>query len=86
MMECRLESQLGLPLATEPNSNKYFPVSNSGREVRDKLLSSCLERGVQLRSSAGCSDLRPDGTSGWTMDLANGASHQAERVVSPGQD
>ncbi len=77
----RLESQVGLPLATEPDSNKYFPVSNSGREVRDKLLSSCLDRGVQLCSGSGCSSLQPIGNTGWDIELANGLHHQTERVV-----
>lgn len=72
-----------MPLATEPDNDKYFPVSNSGKEVRDRLLSSCLERGVKLQSGAGCSNLQRRGSSGWDVELANGVHHEAERVVCP---
>lgn len=72
-----------MPLATEVDSDKYFPVSNSGKEVRDRLLSSCLERGVKLHSGAGCSNLQRKGSSGWDVELAKGVPHEAERVVCP---
>ena len=40
---CRewLEDDLGLELGIEHVSNKYFPLSNSSKEVRDKLLRAC---------------------------------------------
>ena len=51
-MMCRLESseQIGIPLACESDDRKFFPVSNSAKEVRDKLLQACLKRGVTIRS------------------------------------
>lgn len=48
---CRLESpdDIGIPLACELADSKYFPVSNSAKEVRDKILQACLKRGVKIR-------------------------------------
>jgi predicted Rossmann fold flavoprotein len=42
------EQDLGLPLACETESNKWFPVSNSARDVRDALLHRALKQGVQI--------------------------------------
>jgi predicted Rossmann fold flavoprotein len=39
---------LGLKLACETTSNKWFPESNSAREVRDVLLNKALESGVNV--------------------------------------
>jgi len=52
-MVCRLESSdhIGIPLACELADSKYFPVSNSAKEVRDKILQACLKRGVKIRSA-----------------------------------
>ena len=49
----RLQSpeQIGIPLTTETDDSKYFPVSNSAKEVRDKLLQACQRRGVKVRSA-----------------------------------
>jgi predicted Rossmann fold flavoprotein len=44
-----LEEEIGIPLATETESNKWFPTSNSAKEVRDKLLDACLELGVTIK-------------------------------------
>ena len=51
-MVCRLENpeHIGLPLKTEETDCKYFPVSNSAQEVRDKLLKACTQKKVQFRS------------------------------------
>eukprot|EP00798_Chlamydomonas_sp_ICE-L_P017475 gene17475-23780_t len=43
---------VGLRLAVEEETNKYFPESNSAREVRDKLLQACLQQGVQVRHNS----------------------------------
>ena len=53
MLRCRewLENDIGLELGIEHVTNKYFPLSNSSREVRDKLLEACLQ-GVDIRYGA----------------------------------
>jgi predicted flavoprotein YhiN len=35
------EAHVGLPLSLEEESNKWFPTSNSSREVRDRLVAAC---------------------------------------------
>lgn len=52
--ECRhwLENDIGIEMTVEKETNKVFPVSNSGAEVRDRLLQSCLDtNNVTLRYS-----------------------------------
>ena len=51
---CRawLEDDLGLELGVEHVTNKYFPKSNSSREVRDRLLRACEDAGVEFRYEA----------------------------------
>ena len=50
-VSCRLESpeHIGIPLAVEAADSKFFPVSNSAKEVRDKLVRACLRKGVTFR-------------------------------------
>lgn len=43
-----LEQEIKIPLLTEEATNKWFPESNSAKEVRDKLLEACLDLGVQI--------------------------------------
>jgi len=44
----RLEEDIGLQLATEEENMKYFPASNSSREVRDRLVGACSSLGVRI--------------------------------------
>ncbi|KAG2490098.1 hypothetical protein HYH03_011404 [Edaphochlamys debaryana] len=50
---------VGLDLSLEEESLKYFPTSNSSREVRDKLVAACLSRGVSFRYGASVEGLQP---------------------------
>ena len=47
----RLENpeHIGIPLAIEAADSKFFPVSNSAKEVRDRLVRACLRTGVTFR-------------------------------------
>src|SRR5688500_6577176 len=40
------EEEAGIPLALESETGKLFPVSNSAREVRDKLMALARRRGA----------------------------------------
>jgi len=42
---------VGLRLAFEEGSSKYFPASNSAKEVRDLLLAACTRQGATFRFS-----------------------------------
>lgn len=48
---CRLSSgeHIGIPLAVEEETQKYFPASNSAQQVRDRLVAACQRRGVEMR-------------------------------------
>lgn len=45
---CRLEEDIGLQLAMEEDNKKFFPASNSSREVRDRLVGACTSLGVRI--------------------------------------
>ncbi|KXZ54090.1 hypothetical protein GPECTOR_5g195 [Gonium pectorale] len=50
---------VGLDLQLEEETKKYFPSSNSSREVRDKLVAACLARGVTFQYNASVEGLQP---------------------------
>jgi predicted Rossmann fold flavoprotein len=77
------EEEAGLPLALEPETGKLFPVSNSGREVRDKLMALARRRGAEIRFEALAVDLEPPRESGgpWTVLLAGGEAVSAAAVI-----
>ena len=41
-----LQDEVQIELGIEHTTNKYFPLSNSSREVRDKLVEACKREGV----------------------------------------
>ncbi|EGG14626.1 hypothetical protein DFA_10884 [Cavenderia fasciculata] len=43
-----LSDDIGLKLELEEETNKYFPHSNSARDVRDKLRDKCINLGVDI--------------------------------------
>ncbi len=53
------ERTLRIPLALEEETGKLFPVSNSAREVRDRLVEVARDRGVDIRFNAHVTDLAP---------------------------
>ena len=57
---CRewLEDEIQIELGIEHVTNKYFPLSNSLREVRDKLLRACGDCGCGVRYGASVESLR----------------------------
>ena len=74
------EQSLGVPLALEPETGKLFPVSNRAREVRDALLFATRQSGATVRFGATVTAVRPR-ADGWSVELADGASFGAERVI-----
>ena len=83
------EEEAGIPLALEPETGKLFPVSNSAREVRDKLLALARRRGTEVRFEALVTDLvPPDGQPPGecvsmmaTRDRCRGSHHRDRRVI-----
>ena len=81
---CRewLEQDVELELGIEHVTNKYFPLSNSSREVRDKLVQACLREGVEIRYDTSVESLRPiDGGASWALRIRNGAEEHVPVVV-----
>jgi hypothetical protein len=60
---------------------KYFPASNDSREVRDRLVAACRQRGVELACKASVEGLTRLPGGGWRCTLADGTTHEADRVV-----
>ena len=76
------ERDLGVPLAFEEETGKFFPASNRARQVRDALLARCRSLPVRCRFGARVSSVHPDGEAGgWTIGLEGGEVLRAAAVV-----
>lgn len=73
--------QVGIPLELEAATNKYFPASNSGAEVRDRLVASCQRLGARFQHGAALQELAALPGGGWRVQLAGGGAVEAPRVV-----
>jgi len=81
---CRewLERDVELALGIEHVTNKYFPLSNSSREVRDKLVQACLRVGVKIQYDTTVESLRPvDGGKGWALRIKNRVEEHVPVVI-----
>ncbi|CAL8465205.1 g4740 [Coccomyxa elongata] len=76
-----LEEDIGLALATEEENMKYFPASNSSREVRDLLLGACTRLGVSIQCKTSMEGLSRLPGGGWRCELADGAHHDTDSIV-----
>ncbi len=74
------ESDLGIPLAEEPESLKLFPRSNRARDVRDGLLSAARESGSRILTDTLATGFEPN-DGGWRVNIAGGESLECEAVV-----
>jgi len=86
--ECRdwITEDVGISLALEEETAKYFPVSNSAAEVRDKLLAACRAEGVKITMPAALKDIyKIDEDGPWECIFSSRVSGegrvQATRVV-----
>ena len=76
------ERDLGVPLALEEDTAKFFPVSNRAKDVRDALLRRCREQNVHCRFGARVDGIRPVAESGtWVVTLASGEEIAAASVI-----
>lgn len=74
------EQDLHVPLACELETNKWFPVTNEAKDVRDALLNRAIELGVEIRYDAAVQSLRrEDGV--WKLETSDGGIHASEKVV-----
>ena len=75
------EEEVGVPLALEAESRKYFPASNRARDVRDGLVALARRRGVTFSFDARVTGLAPAADGGWSLALAGGHTVDARAVV-----
>ena len=74
------ETDLGVPLAEEPESSKLFPRSNRARDVRDGLLAHAARAGATLRMGTVVTGFHPrDG--GWRVECDGAAPIDADAVI-----
>ena len=72
--------EIGLQLACERESNKWFPESNSAREVRDLLVRRTSGLGVDIRTDASVASVRRSGPV-WVVSTDDGVHFSAPVVV-----
>lgn len=76
------EKEVDLPLALESDTGKWFPVSNSARQVRDQLFALALRRGVEMMFDCSATDLKPPrGSGAWSVILRRGEAIPARAVI-----
>ncbi|MBP3193030.1 NAD(P)/FAD-dependent oxidoreductase [Natronogracilivirga saccharolytica] len=73
-------SEIGLDMACEKASNKWFPKSNSAKEVRDLLVKRARKLGVTIRTSSSVTDISRTGEY-WKITTASGETHIAPKVI-----
>jgi predicted Rossmann fold flavoprotein len=77
------EQDLGLPLAQDPASGKYFPVSNRARDVRDRLITHAGRKAVEFRFNTRLTDLaRRD--AGWIASTTSGSIEAGAVILATG--
>ena len=81
-----LAGGVGLALELEEASGKWFPASNSAREVRDRLVAGCERRGVRFEYEASVEALEAPAAGGasaglWTCRMRDGSTRMADTVV-----
>src|SRR5689334_10362951 len=54
------EQEVGLPLVLESETGKWFPASNSARQVRDRLLTLAFRKGVEVSFNSQVTEIEPD--------------------------
>ncbi len=74
---------LGVPLALEGASGKYFPASNRARDVRDALVARAAALGVERRFGATVDAVTP-AEGGWRLSLGDGELLANRVVVATG--
>ncbi|MDG5767119.1 aminoacetone oxidase family FAD-binding enzyme [Balneolales bacterium ANBcel1] len=79
---CRrwFEDEIGLELECEASSNKWFPKSNSARDVRDRLLRHAESIGVRVCYRASVASMQRQNQL-WTIKTTNGEQFQAPVVI-----
>ncbi len=77
------EREIGVPLALEAESRKWFPASNRARDVRDGLVARARRAGVAFAFNTALLDLRPT-PSGWHLETTQGPMDATAVILATG--
>jgi predicted Rossmann fold flavoprotein len=78
------EDELGIALKFEADSQKYFPVSDRARDVRDGLVELARRRGVQFQFGTVLETLEPLDRGGWRVITSKGEIETDAVVLATG--
>ncbi len=77
------EREVGVPLAFEADTRKWFPASNRARDIRDGLIALARREGVEFRFNTDVTGLhRSDGR--WHVETTDGAIDASAVIVATG--
>jgi predicted Rossmann fold flavoprotein len=77
------EHDVGVPLAFEASTSKWFPASNRARDVRDGLVALARREGVEFRFDTDVVGLH-GGAIGWYVETAGGSIDASGVVLATG--
>jgi predicted Rossmann fold flavoprotein len=77
------EEDVGVPIALESQTGKYFPVSNRARDVRDGLVRLAKTRGVEFRFGTRLVNLERT-PAGWLAETTTGMIDASTVIVATG--
>ena len=72
---------VGLDLKLEEATHKYFPVSDSARDVRDALVKSCLRHGVQFEHNCSVRSVKQKGGARWECETEDGRLFGSDQII-----
>jgi len=72
---------IGLDMVTEEASNKWFPASNSAKEVRDLLLDAAIHAGARFRYNNGAKSIERSDNGTWNVTTFDGTVYKAEAII-----
>ncbi len=73
--------EIGLDMVTEEVSNKWFPASNSAKEVRDLLLDAAIHAGARFRYKSGAKFIERTENGTWIVTTFDGTAYSAPAVI-----
>jgi predicted Rossmann fold flavoprotein len=77
------EQEVGIPLALEDETAKWFPASNRARDVRDGLINLARRRGVEFQFNTSLTRLTP-ASGGWTVETTRGPIEAGVVILATG--
>jgi predicted Rossmann fold flavoprotein len=77
------ETDLGIPLALEPESGKLFPQSNRAKDIRDGLVTFARARGVRMQFGTSVTGIAA-ANGAFTIKTGEGELHASRVVIATG--